>query len=240
MTAAEKYLQAAQNLLAAAAQSQADALEQAAQRIAQALTQGGKLYTFGTGHGHLLALEIFYRAGGMAPVCPILDDRLMLHISASQSTAWERDDSLAEALFTKYPVTKNDVLLCISNSGRNAVPVELALLFQARGAYVIALTSLRHTKAVTPRNATGKRLFEVADLVLDNCGVLGDAILETAKDSMVGPTSTVVGAALLQAIICRVQELAPDVDFFCSSNVDGGDAINEKLIQKYGSEIPCL
>ena len=79
-------------------EQQKDKLELAARKIADCILQGGMLYTFGTGHGHLLALEIFYRAGGLARVCPILDERLMLHASASESTGWERTDGLADEL----------------------------------------------------------------------------------------------------------------------------------------------
>ena len=177
-------------------------------------------------------------------MCPILDERLMLHASASESTGWERTDGLADELLARYPVKAGDVLIAISNSGRNTVPVELAMKCRARGAYVIALTSLRHTGAVTPRNPMGKRLFEVADLVLDNGGALGDAAVEGTGGRKVGPTSTAVGSALLQAIVCRVEEIAREegreIEFFASSNIDGGDEINEKLIEKYRGVIRGL
>lgn len=90
MKASERYYEILKETLENAFHGQTGALETAAQRIAESLLNGGMLYTFGTGHGHLLALEIFYRAGGLARVCPILDERLMLHASASESTGWER------------------------------------------------------------------------------------------------------------------------------------------------------
>ncbi len=223
---------------------QADALEEAASRMADCSLGGGMIYTFGTGHGHLLALELFYRAGGLVRVCPILDERLMLHISASKSTAWERDENIVNELLEKYPIKKGDLLVSISNSGRNAVPVQLAIEARKRGAYVIALTSLEHTKHVTARNSAGVRLFEAADLVLDNCGVLGDASVEGKDGRMVGPTSTAVGAALLQALVARVEQIATErnaqVDFFASSNIDGGDQINQRYLDKYVGIIPGL
>lgn len=244
MKANERYYEILKETLEAAFCGQADALETAARKIAESLLGGGMLYTFGTGHGHLLALEIFYRAGGLGRVCPILDERLMLHVSASESTGWERTDGLADELLSRYPVKAGDVLIAISNSGRNTVPVELAMKCRARGAYVIALTSRKHTLAVTPRNPMGKRLFEVADLVLDNCGALGDAAVEGTGGRRVGPTSTAVGSALLQAIVCRVEEIAReqgrDIEFFASSNIDGGDEINARLIKKYRGAIRGL
>ena len=244
MSAIQAYFHNLQGLLDRVLATQGPALESAAQHIAACLRAGGMTYTFGTGHGHLLALEIFYRAGGLAPVCPILDPALMLHVSAAGSTQQERDPAWAPRLLARYPIGRGDVLIAISNSGRNAAPVLLAQAARERGAYVIALTSLAHSQAVSPRNSAGLRLFEAADLTLDNGGVLGDAALTMADGSQVGPTSTAVGAAMLQAIVCRVKELSLaegfEADFFRSSNVDGGDAWNAALLEKYGPRIPGL
>lgn len=244
MYAQEKYYKELTKLLDKAFHAQADKVEEAAQIIAKSALNGGMVYTFGTGHGHLLSLEIFYRAGGMVKVCPILDDKLMLHISASESTLWERKEDMADALLEKYPVKAGDVLIAFSNSGRNTVPVELAVKCRERGAKVIALTSMNHTSQVTPRNKLGMRLFEAADLVLDNMGVLGDAVIEGTGGRMVGPTSTAIGAALLQSIVCRVEEIAREqnkpIDYFASSNIDGGDEINNRYIALYKDQIPGL
>ena len=244
MSAINAYFDNLSALISRTVETQQPAMEAAARAIADCFRQGGMLYTFGTGHGHLLALEIFYRAGGMARVCPILDEKLMLHISAAKSTHEERDEEWVPKLLEKYPIAKGDVVLDISNSGRNAVPVMLAKAAQARGAKVIALTSLQHTQAVTARNKANLRLFEAADLVIDNGGGLGDASYLAADGSMVGPTSTAVGAAILQAVFCRVKEISLEegweAEFFKSSNVDDGDAINARLIEKYAGVIPGL
>lgn len=244
MNAIQQYKNELSRILDQAFSTQEDALENAACLLADALASGGRVYTFGTGHGHLLALELFYRAGGLARVCPILDERLMLHASASASTEWERQSGLAHALLVHHPLTAQDVLVISSNSGRNAVPVELAVEARERGAKVIALTSLRHSQAVSSRNSLGLRLFETADLVLDNGGELGDAVCTMASGHRTGPTSTAVGAALLQAIVCRVVEQLEargvDPECFVSSNIDGGDEKNLRLIAKYQASIACL
>ena len=244
MSAIDTYFGNLESLLARVRETQADNMEKAARRIADSLKAGGMIYTFGTGHGHLLALEVFYRAGGMARVCPILDEKLMLHVSAAGSTVEERREDWVNLLLQRYPIRTGDVLISISNSGRNAVPVLLALEARKRGAFVIALTSIAHSSAVSSRNSLGLRLFEAADLVLDNCGVLGDASVGFEDGSMVGPTSTAAGAAILQAVVCRVKELSLaegfEADFFKSSNVDGGDEWNDRLIDRYGGMIPGL
>jgi len=135
-------------------------------------------------------------------------------------------------------------VLITSNSGRNAVPVEMAVACRERGAFVIALTNMNHSSAAAPRNALNLRLFEAADLVLDNMGVLGDACVAGTGGRMVGPTSTAVGAALLQGIVCRVEEIArergQDIEYFASSNIDGGDEINAAFLEKYRGRIPAL
>jgi len=244
MNMLDNYFENITALLTQTLASQKDAMETASRKIADSLKNGGMLYTFGTGHGHLLALEIFYRAGGMAKVCPILDERLMLHINAAESSHWERAEGLEEELLKKYPIQAGDVLISISNSGRNTVPVMLATAAKERGAYVIALTSMKHTASVTPRNKAGLRLFEAADLVLDNGGILGDASMQMADGAYVGPTSTAVGASMLQAIACRVKEISLEegweAEYFKSSNVDGGDEYNQKLLDKYRELIPGL
>ena len=244
MNAMDTYFDNLKRLLEEALNTQRNSMERAARAIADCLHSGHMLYTMGSGHGHLLALELFYRAGGMACVCPILDEKLMLHVDAAESTQWERREEMVSVLLQKYPVTAGDVVIVTSNSGRNAVPVLMAKAARERGAVVIALTSMKHSSAVTARNSAGLRLFETADIVLDNGGILGDASVETAGGMMVGPTSTAVGAAMLQAIVCRVKQIADsegwEAEFFKSSNVDGGDEYNEKLLEKYGKRVPGL
>ena len=241
MTADEKYFDLLIPMLKKAHDEQRAQIEEAARMIAACVTGDGMVYTFGTGHAHLLSEEIFYRAGGLARVCPILDERLMLHVSAGESSVWERREGLAAEILARYPVKAGDVMIIFSNSGRNAVPVEMALLAKEKGAATVALTNLNHSRACAPRAACGKRLFEVCDLVLDNMGVVGDAAVRTASGAFVSPTSTAVGAALLQCVVARVEELtAGRAEFFVSSNIDGGDEANEKLIKKYKPAVRCL
>lgn len=244
LSAINTYFEKLNALLACTLNAQAENMEHAARVIANCLKDGHMIYTLGTGHGHLLALEIFYRAGGMARVCPVMDERLMLHVNAAKSTLWERREEIAGELLERFPIAAGDVLIAASNSGRNAVPVLYSLEARRRGAQVIALTSMRHSQSVSSRNSMGLRLFEAADIVLDNGGVPGDASLLMADGMAVGPTSTAVGAAMLQAISCRVKEISLEenweAEFFKSSNIDGGDEYNESLIEKYGKRIPGL
>lgn len=244
MTAVDRYLELALQQIHAAADSQRGAIDAAAGLVADALIAGRFLYAFGTGHSHMLAEEPFYRAGGLARACAILDPPLMLHEGAAASSQREQQTGYAAQVLDRYPLTAGDVLVIASNSGRNAVPVEMAITARQRGIRTIAITSLNHSRAFPSRHPSGKRLFELADLVLDNTGVPGDAALELpGLPRKVGPTSTVVGALLLNAMVVRAIELAlsrghtPEV--YASSNADV-PGWNEALIAKYQPQIRHL
>lgn len=222
-----------------------EAIEKAAAVLSSTLINGKRLYLFGTGHSHMLAEELFYRAGGLVNIQPILVEPLMLHISASESTVAEREEGIAEKIFNEYGMSQNDAVIIISNSGRNGVIVDMALLCKEKGLTVIALTNLEHTYAGTSRHISGKRLCEIADIVLDNFGCVGDACVEVeGVEGKICPTSTVTGALILNAIVaqavenCAKQGFSPE--HFASSNVDGGDEINNRLVEKYKKEIKHL
>lgn len=239
------YFDMIRTLLTEAESRNAAALEKASEAIADSLQHNGLLHTFGTGHGHMLAEEIFYRAGGLAPVNAILDPSLMLHLSALSSSQVERLPGYAEAVLSRYKVNPGDVIIIASNSGRNSVPIEMALAAKARGLTVIALTSLAHTQSQASRHSSGKRLFEIADIVLDNCGKTGDAALDVeGVPGNMGATSTVIGAALLHVLEIAVARklvargLTPPVTL--SSNVEGGDAHNARLFQAYRQRLRHL
>lgn len=229
------YLATVSKLLQRLADEQWPAIEAAATALADSLDSGGTVHAFGTGHSHMLAEEIFYRAGGLVRVRPILFDGLMLHGSAPLSTALERLDGLAEALVVDHGVAAGDVVFVISNSGGNAVTAELVEAVRERGATVIAVTSVAH--ATSPhRRATSRRpLHETAHIVIDNGGVVGDASVRIAGlDRAVGPTSTVIGAAALNAVIVeavgRLAAAGRAPEVFASSNTAGGDAVNDRLL----------
>ncbi len=220
-------------------------IEDAAKAFSEALIKKSRIFLFGTGHSHMLSEELFYRAGGLLNIQPILIDELMLHISASESTEKEREEGLAEKIFSDYAISENDVIVIISNSGRNGVIVDMALLCKERNVKTIALTSLNHSLAGQSRHQSGKRLCEIADIVLDNCGCHGDACIDIdGIEGKICATSTVTGALILNAIVARAVELCTEKSFypehFLSANVDGGDQVNNKLIEKYKKEIMHL
>ena len=243
MNKANEYFNEAIALLQKARDTQAKAIETAAGWVADSLRAGGWLYLMGTGHSHMLAEEVFYRAGGLVRVKPMLETGLMLHESGSKSTQLERLSGYAEILLDEYDLTPKDTLIIISNSGRNSLCVEMALLAKERGIKTIALTNLTHSSQSESRDKSGKRLFEVVDLVLDNGGCYGDACISFGERKA-APTSTVVGAAILNALECAVIEQmlssGDEVELYSSSNIAGGSEINEQYIKKYKGIIRSL
>ncbi len=237
------YLQQIRTLIDTLAGTQAGALSAGAEAIADALKNSRFLYAFGTGHSHMMALELFYRAGGLARVCPILDTALMLHDGAVKSSFVERVEGYAAEVLARYPLQKGDVLLIASNSGRNAVPVEMAREAKARGATVIALTSLAHAASAPSRHSSGTHLHENADIVIDNGGIAGDACLEVEGVGRTSPTSTVVGCTALHLMvhnaILRLAEQGCPPEIFQSANSDGGRQ-NDDYIRKYSPFIKHL
>lgn len=224
---------------------QASALDAVRDAIVEALENNRLVYVAGSGHSHLLAEEVFYRAGGIAAAQAILDPDLMLHTGAHRSTLLEREEGRAERVLERYPVAAGDVVIVCSNSGRNAYPIELALAAKDRGATTVALTSLRHAEATTSRHGSGKRLFEVADYVLDNGGAYGDASLQVGPGPVrMGPTSTLAGVFILNALLAEaVDELLRrgiEVDVYQSANMQGAEAAAEAMLRRWQPRIRGL
>ena len=226
-------------------QTQEQAIDAVAKVCADAIQAGGLLYFFGTGHAHMLCEEPFYRAGGMACVSPILEPSLMLHQGGAKSSTLERLPELGSTVVAESGVGEKDVLFLISNSGRNSVPIDGALEGKKRGATTVAITSMAYSSAVTSRHPSGKRLFEVCDYVLDNCGVYGDACIELpGLTQAISPTSTVLGAALINLVMTETVRLLlersvmPPV--FASANTDEGDKANKAVIAEYKKRIRIL
>ena len=245
MSKANEYFDNLQKILTRISTEQGGNIEAAARAVADTLENGGRIHTFGTGHSHMLAEEIFYRAGGLVNVNPILETGLMLHESASKSTALERLEGYGEILFDMHGIKETDILFLFSNSGRNGVAIDLALIAQSRGVRTVVITNMEHTMQGKSRHSSGKMLYELGTVVIDNCGCTGDASMEIKGIGRnVAPTSTAAGAAILNAIEARAVEImvadgyVPEV--FSSSNVDGGDEINEAYVKKYIKEIKSL
>ncbi len=232
---AEKYIAEVKRLIERLEQTQLHAMKQAAQLMTDAILRDRLVYIFGAGHSCLLAYDVFARAGGLLQMQAIADAGLDFASGAGRQGGFERLPGYAKIVIADYDIQPGDVMIVISQSGRNPAPVEMALEAKSRGAVIIALTSLPHTQSVTPGNPAGKRLFEVADVVLDNGCPPGDALIKLeGMPAPVGPGSTVLGAVILQALVTQVAQNilerggVPAVAM--SGNLPEGEEYNEKVL----------
>lgn len=219
-------------------------IENAAKILEKAVLNKNSIFIFGASHAGILAQEMYYRAGGLMTINPIFAKELSLDREPITSTSrMERLIGYGTLLAKNVEFSPGDVLILHSVSGRNPVVIELALEAKECGVTVIALTNLKYSKFVESRHPSKKKLFEIADMILDNHGEIGDASCSMkGLEQKVGPTSTVIGALLLNTIVV---EVAKDLitkgikhpPVYYSANLDGGDELNNKLIYKYKDSI---
>ena len=242
MDAIDSYFGEIKNILERVLETQKEAMQKAAHALSDAAISGKSIFAFGCSHAGLLALELYYRSSGMALINPIRAPGLNLDVDpASVTSEMERLPGYGRIIIDSQPIKKDDVIIIHSVSGRNPVTVDVALRSKEIGAYVIALTSMA-ASVLKSRHESGKSLYQVADLVIDNCGALGDGALTVpGVDEKVAPTSTAVGAAILNAVMAQAVSYIADAGelppVFVSANLDSGDAHNKEIMQKYGDRI---
>ncbi len=210
---------------------QDEAIKQAAKLVADAIEAGGILQAFGSGHSHGTALEVCGRAGGYIP---------------SKNISTRGIPEIVEGVGTEFmkavDLRKEDVLIAISNSGRNPLGIEIAMEAKKRGAKVIVVTSYESSKRLTSKHSSGKKLYDMADVVLDNGAPDGDAAIEVEglKSKAIG-VSSVSGALLVQCVVLESIDMLlkrgikPPV--YMSMNIDGGPMYNEQLLSQYAHRI---
>ncbi|MEU5607913.1 SIS domain-containing protein [Streptomyces sparsogenes] len=241
---AGQYFDAAIGLLRRVRDEEAEAIAAAGALVAETVVAGGRLFAFGAGHSSLPAQDVVYRAGGLAlmnllPVPGVVGVDV---VPATLGSALERVDGLAGAVLDNSPARAGDVLFVISLSGRNALPVEMAMHARDLGLKVIGVTSVAYTTATTSRHHSGDFLKDHCDLVLDSKIAVGDAELTAdGVGAPFGPASTVVTSALMQAVMATAAgELAArgiDPPMLRSGNVDGGHDWNGRVMAAYGDRI---
>ena len=243
MTYTEKYFSHVTELLGTVLATQQGAIRRLAEKAFSVAGAGGRLFLFGCSHASILAQEAFYRTGGLVIMNPIFAKGLTLEtVPVTDTTVLERRPEFAAEILDSVPVAAGDLLIIHSVSGRNGVPVEMALEARRRGIFTAAITNLAASRASASRHPSGKRLFEVCDLVIDNCGCVGDAAIEIEGfPGKTAATSTVTGAAIVNAFCAEVVGLYVDSGLeppvFMSANVDGGDAYNAKMLDRYRDKI---
>jgi uncharacterized phosphosugar-binding protein len=243
-TLSGQFFDAAIGLLQRVRDEEAASIEAAGNLLADTVTSGGRLFAFGAGHSSLAAQDVVYRAGGLAlmnllAVPGVVGVDVM---PATLGSALERVDGLASAVLDSSPLRAGDALVIISLSGRNALPVEMALHARALGVKVIGVTSVAYASQTTSRHVSGTYLKDHCDVVLDSKIAVGDAelTLDTVPAPF-APASTVVTAAVLQAVMATAAGALADrgiePPLLRSGNVDGGHEWNGQVFEKYGDRI---
>ena len=240
---AEEYIRTVTECTQKAWDTQREHIEAAAQLVCDTIAGKKNVFVFGCSHAGILAEEVFYRTGGLAVINPIFFPGFMLNTRPITMTSkLERLPGLGKTILEQNRVSPGDVLILHSVSGRNTVPVEMALIAKEQGIRTVCITNLAYSNAVTSRHPEGKRLFEVCDIVIDNCGAVGDAAVQLeGLPEKIGATSTAVGAAIINALVIDAVErliargIVPPV--FLSANLPGGDEHNARIFEEYKENI---
>lgn len=238
-----KYLEIANNLIEKIQKTQYDNIKKAAEKIAEVVENGNNIFAFGCSHASIVTQELFYRTGGFALINPIFNPTLMLNTRpATLTSKVERLEGFGKEIIQESPLKNGDLIIIHSVSGRNPVVIDVALEAKKIGAYVIAITNIEYSKGVSSRHSNGKRLFEVSDLVIDNCGDFEDSAVQIDDfKQKIGPTSTIAGAAIGNAIVVETSSILKsrgiEPPIFHSANVDGGDEFNKKMLEEYKDRI---
>ncbi|HEX4205157.1 MAG TPA: SIS domain-containing protein [Ktedonobacteraceae bacterium] len=227
-------------------QTQADAIRQAGRLFADSLENNGVIQAYGTGHSRAFAMELAGRAGGLVPVNRIDLEALALRkgwsLERVKAPEIERDIEAGQTLLSCYNIDPHDVFIICSNSGVNMAIVEVALQAKQHGHKLVAVTALDHSQRVESRHPSGKKLYELADIVIDNCGPFGDAMLEMPGGrgkacSISSVSGSLIGQMLTAETIGNLLARNIDPPIFLSANIPGGIEQGQRLYQRYGDRI---
>ncbi len=236
---AGSYLATATALLEKAVAVNTPVLRQLGPVIGESLAQGGILHLFGSGHSDIIARELVGRAGGLVCISSIPDvtGGFIENLAGYGTKVAERYDR-------QYGLLPGETVIVISNSGKNSSPLEVALYARAKGLKIVGLTCVEMAKSAATVHPGGKKLHEIADHVLDNCGVPGDAVVPVTADVMAGPTSTFIGATLLNLLSLEVvgwlKAGGHPLPVLRSQNVPGAIDYNRELAKKYKGRLSRL
>ncbi|MFI5358219.1 MAG: sugar isomerase domain-containing protein [Opitutales bacterium] len=231
-TLPETYAARVLNLLARVRDQNAPVIARLTPIIGASVARGGIIHTFGSGHSDVIAREIIGRAGGLACVNGIIDPTfgIIENLVGYGTMLVERHDR-------QYQLLPGETIIVISNSGKNSAPLEVALYAKKKGLHVVGLTAMAMSTTAATVHPGGKKLHEIADAVLDNCGVPGDAIVEAAPGLFAGPTSTLTGALLLNLLMLAVTDWLKaqghPLPVLRSQNLPGSFEYNRGLAEKY-------
>jgi uncharacterized phosphosugar-binding protein len=234
----EEYFVAVNDMVNEILQTQSHQIELAAEIVSQAIAQDGLVHTVGVGHSHCLAEDFFWRAGTLVPIHAILEPSMIGTTEIVKSAYMEKLEGTGSILCDYHRVEPPDTLIAISNSGNNAMPIDVAIEARKRGVKVIAVCSLTYAESLKARHSSGKKLIDVADVVIDNCGQIGDTCLRLeGLDQGLGPTSTITCSFITNSVLVQaaanLQEMGIQPMVYWSGNLEGGMEANQAYLDQY-------
>jgi uncharacterized phosphosugar-binding protein len=207
---ANAFLDTALDRLQLIRDEQEAALRRAAEICAGTIGKGGLVHLFGTGHGSIPVLEAFPRSGAVVGFRPVVETPVsfLFHVwgdmGVPQFRFLQSQEGYGRAILEAHRPADGDAVIVFSHSGSNPVVLDFALAARERGHALVGVTSLEHSRQVKSRHSSGRRLFEVANVVIDTGAPFGDASVRIqGLDEPVGAVSTVLVVAVVQAIVAE-------------------------------------
>ena len=181
MKAWENYFKTMQDVVSKVLETQGEAILKAAEILADTTEKGGIIYGFGTGHSHLVTDDAFWRAATPANYCALLEQSATGSFEITKSYYVENTYGIGKLIVDYHRITSDDCMIIISNSGNNIAPVDAAIRAKEKGIPVIAITAVEYSDFLKTKHKDGVKLKDVADVVLDNCSLIGDCLLYTSR-----------------------------------------------------------
>lgn len=218
MEAWKEYFEKAKLPVERVYDTQGENIDAAANILASCTKNGGIIHVFGAGHSNIISEEVFYRSATLANVHAIFESSVAGINQATQTGALEKIEGIGQDIVDYQRLSPPDAMICISNSGNNAVTIDIAKASKEKGLKVIAITNVDYGDELETLHSGGVKLKDVADVVIDNCSVIGDAVVKLeGLDPMVGPSSTIPNIYIINGLLVQTCEklldsgMIPDV-----------------------------
>ena len=233
----QDYIQKVTHTIEAIQDHEKEKIKEASKMLSDTIKVGGIGHIFGTGHSEIAGREMFTRAGSLSCIRIIG--------AGYKLEKFERLEGMAKILLADYEIRENEPVFIVSSSGINSLPIEVAMICKEKGGKIIAMTSLEHSRCVATRHSSGKKLYELADLIIDSHTPAGDAAVAIAGLEMkVAPVSSIAILSIVNSIVVETTANLVSQDFKppirVSRNMPGGDENNQKFKEIYGQRIPEL
>lgn len=239
-----EYIEKIKEIIQKVETNESESITNAIELMTQTIKNKNNIYAFGASHAGIITMEMYYRAGGLVLVNPIFAKEVLLDVEPiTQTSKMESLEGYGKIIAEGIDFQENDLLIVHSVSGRNPVAIDLVLEAKNKGVKILSITNVSYSKETKSRHSSGKRLYEVSDIVIDNHGVTGDAIVEIPNTNQtMGPSSTVIGSLIVNTVITETikkleaQGMDP-LPIFYSANIDGGKEKNDQMMKSFKDRI---